>query len=305
MRGTSGHGVGERVGSMRAFTTRLADDHDGRIRTRGRVVCLPVEGAWSSSFAAETGSADLLDVDAAYGKVAVLRLIDAAVETASFQLADTPGDAAIAACSNASAAAVAWHAHSSGIDRVSLRLALPEAHDARIVAEVRHRSTGWSVRQTWRGVRVHLADDAEIDGRHVALCTGALNNYLVVRTRPGETIDAFALDDALALWQDFGLHREPLLSRMAVVEGDGRRRAVRFFTCGARAHPSAAPTGLAVLGFASRLLDWLPASGRTVSTPGGTVHVPRLHDAGDGRIDVEFSEVIVTIEGPPGALTAP
>jgi hypothetical protein len=172
---------------------------------------------------------------------------------------------------------------------------LPGGHDARIVAEVRDRNAGSSVRQAWEGVRIHLAADTTVDGRHVAVCTGALNNYLVVRTRRGETVDAFALDDALALWQHFGMDREPLLSRMAVVEEDGRHRAVRFFTCGTRAHPSAAPTGLAVLGCVSPLLDWLPASGPTVATPGGAVHVPRLHHAADGRVDVEYPEVIVTI----------
>jgi hypothetical protein len=129
----------------------------------------------------------------------------------------------------------------------------------------------------------------------VAVCTGALNNYLVVRTRGGETIDAFALDDALALWRHFGMDREPLLSRMAVVEDDGRHRAVRFFTCGTRAHPSAAPTGLALLGCVSPLLDWLPASGPTVATPSGLAPVPRLHPAADGRVDVEYPEIIVTI----------
>jgi len=267
------------------------------VRTRGRVVCLPVVGDWSSGFAPEALPAELLGTDAAYGKVALLGPAVGVSETASFQLSDTPGDAAIAACSNATAAAVACHTLASGAGRASLHLALPGGYDTTIVADVRHRNTGSSVRQTWQAVRVELATDAEVDGRHVAVCTGALNNYLVVRTRPGETIDTFALDDALGLWQHFGMHREPLLSRMAVVEDDGRHRAVRFFTCGTRAHPSAAPTGLAVVGFASRVLDWLPASGRTVAAPGGTVRVPRLQESADGGIDVEFPEVIVTIAG--------
>ena len=297
MRGQSAHEVEDRVASTRAFSTRLVGDHPDHVRTRGRVVCLPVVGDWSSGFAPEALPAELLGTDAAYGKVALLGPAVGVSETASFQLSDTPGDAAIAACSNATAAAVACHTLASGAGRASLHLALPGGHDTTIVADVRHRNTGSSVRQTWQAVRVELATDAEVDGRHVAVCTGALNNYLVVRTRPGETIDTFALDDALGLWQHFGMHREPLLSRMAVVEDDGRHRAVRFFTCGTRAHPSAAPTGLAVVGFASRVLDWLPASGRTVAAPGGTVRVPRLQESADGGIDVEFPEVIVTIAG--------
>jgi hypothetical protein len=256
---------------------------------------VPAAGAWSSTFGLDTVPADLLDSDAAYGKVAVLREALGATEVASFQVADTTDDAAIAACANATAAAVACHSLASGTGRVSLVLSLPGGHHARIAAEVRHRNTGSSVRQVWEAVRIHLTDDTAVDGRHVAVCTGALNNYLVVRTRRGETVDAFALDDALALWQHFGMDREPLLSRMAVVEDDGRHRAVRFFTCGARAHPSAAPTGLAVVGCVSPLVDWLPASGPTVATPGGTVHVPRLHPTADGRVDVEYPEIIVTL----------
>ena len=190
---------------------------------------VPAAGAWSSGFTPDTVPVELLDVDAAYGKVAVMREALDVTETASFQVAEIAGDAAIAACANATAAAVACHSRASGTGRVSLRLVLPGGHDARIVAEVRHRNAGSSVRQTWEGVRIHLAADTTVDGRHVAVCTGALNNYLVVRTRRGETVDAFALDDALALWQHFGMDREPLLSRMAVVE---RRTA----PCGAILH---------------------------------------------------------------------
>jgi len=295
MRGHGVHEVGERVVSTRAFTTRLGGDQAGRVRTRGRVMSVPAAGEWSSSFNVHTLPADLLDPDAAYGKVAVLREARGVTEVASFQVADTADDAAIVACANATAAAAACYSLASGTASVPLALALPGGHDARIVADVRHRVAGSSVRQMWEGVRIHLADDTAVNGRHVAVCTGALNNYLVVRTRRGETVDAFALDDALALWQHFGMDREPLLSRMAVVDDDGRHRAVRFFTCGARAHPSAAPTGLAVLGCVSPLVDWLPASGPTVATPGGTVLVPRLHPAADGRVDVEYPEIIVTI----------
>jgi hypothetical protein len=297
MRGHEVHDVSGRVTFARAFTTRLLGDDTERVRTRGRVVRIPAGGTWSSGFAPEAVPVAVLDADAAHGKVAVLREASDVTETASFQLADDADDADIAACSNATAAAVACHSAERGMGRVALRLVLPRGHDARIVAEVRHGSASSSVQQTWHGVRVHLTVDTVVDGRHVAACTGALNNYLVVRTRPGETIDAFALDDALELWEHFGMHREPLLSRMAVVDDAGRRRAVRFFTCGTRAHPSAAPTGLAVLGCVSPFVDWLPPSGATVVSPGGVVHVPRIHEAGDGRVDVAFPEVIVTIAG--------
>ena len=51
--------------------------------------------------------------------------------SASFQVTDTADDAAIAACANATAAAVACHSLARGTGRVSLALALPGGHDAR------------------------------------------------------------------------------------------------------------------------------------------------------------------------------
>jgi hypothetical protein len=289
----------------RAFSTRLARDPAERTRTRGHLLTDAVSGPWPIGFHERAIAPEALGHDAAYGKVAVLRGGAASSETASFQLDDSPSHAEIAACSNATAAAVAWHAATSGTGTPALDLELPGAHRARIVGEVRPAGVESSVRQTWQGVHVELAHDAEVDRRRVAVCTGSLNNYLVVRTRPGESTDAFSLDDALTLWQHFGMDRAPLLSRMIVVEGD-RHLQVRCFTCGTRAHPSAAPTGLAVVALAARHLDWLPRLPATVRTPGGTVHTPRVEVASDGAADVHFPEVLVTIAGPgdpptPGA----
>ncbi len=174
MRGHGVHEVGDYVLSTRAFSTRLGGDQTDRVRTRGRVMSVPAAGAWSSTFSVDTVPAELLDSDAAYGKVAVLREARGVTETASFQVTDTADDAAIVACANATAAAAACHSLSSGNGRVSLGLALPADSDARIVADVRHRNAGSSVRQVWEGVRIHLAADTVVDGRHVAVCAGAL-----------------------------------------------------------------------------------------------------------------------------------
>ncbi len=281
----------------RAFSTRLAGDPAERTRTRGHLLTDAAPGPWPVCFDDPAVAPEALGHDVAYGKVAVLRDRAAGAETASFQLDDSPTHAEIAACSNATAAAVAWHAIVTGTGTPALDLELPGAHHARILAEVHPAGAESSVHQTWQGVRVELTHDTEVDGRRVAVCTGALNNYLVVRTRSGESTDAFSLDDALTLWQHFGMDRVPLLSRMTVVDGD-RHPQVRCFTCGTRAHPSAAPTGLAVVALAARHLDWLPRLPARVRTPGGTVHTPRVEVARDGVADVHFPEVLVTIAGP-------
>jgi len=288
--------------ATRAFSTRLAGDPADRTRTRGHLVEGTAGAAWPTGFVHEAVGSGALGDDVAYGKVAVLRDGPAGPETASFQLDDSPAHAEIAACSNATAAAVAWHATATGTRAPALHLSLPGAHDARIVAEVRPAGTGSSVRQTWHGVHVELAHDTEVSGRRVAVCTGALNNYLVVRTRAGESTAAFSLDDALMLWEHFGMDRAPLLSRMTVVDGD-RHPEVRCFTCGTRAHPSAAPTGLAVVALVANELDWLPRLPATVRTPGGTVRTPRVQVGRDGLAEVHFPEVLVTIAGPGGPPT--
>lgn len=293
-----------RVTWSRAFHTRYAGDPPDRIRTYGRVLEYPSGFGWPTGFAHEAGAPPALGADAARGKVAVLRLGPNTADTASFQLADTVGHAEIAACSNATAASVARCAISSGSRTPTLNVVLPGACDARVVADVRHWRDASSVRQTWLGVRVELGEDTEVDRRRVAVCSGALNNYLVVKTRPGESPGAFALADALALWRQFGMNRVPLLSRIAVVDGDDRGHPeVKFFTCWTRAHPSAPLTGLAVLALVSQSFKWFPTAPSTVGTPGGAVRVPRVHLARDGSAEVRFPEVLVTLPSTPDSRT--
>jgi hypothetical protein len=177
---------------------------------------------------------------------------------------------------------------------------LPGARGARVVARVGSRNRGVSVSQTWLGVQIDLGHDTDVDGRRVAICGGALNNYLVVRTCPGEPLSAFSLRDALALWRRFDMDLAPLLSRIAVVDSNDRADLdVKFFTCGTREHPSAPSTGLAVLAYAARTFDWLPRSLTTVRTPRGTVRVPRVRIAREGSADVQFPEVLVTFGDAP------
>jgi hypothetical protein len=252
--------------------------------------------AWPSEFVGSAASSPAPGVESARGKVALLRRGSQGAAIASLQLADTDGRAAIAACSNATAAAVARYSRISDCPEPVLAVVLPDAHDARVIARVRTRGGSTAVAQTWHGVRIDLGDDTEVDRRRVVVCRGALNNYLVVRTRAGETLGAFTVADALTLWRRYGMDQAPLLSRMAVVGSDDGTRGVKFFTCGAREHPSAPLTGLAVLAYAARAFDWLPSACTSVDTPRGAVRMPRVRVAGDGRADVRFPEVLVTFE---------
>jgi hypothetical protein len=207
----------------------------------------------------------------------------------------------VAACTNATAAAAAWYAGNHRSEMV-LRTTLPGAETVDAQMRVCESRPGGpiAVEQSWSRISLTVQVHTQSDGRSVATCVGPLNNYIIVQARRTDDLSAFSVPEALAFWRRCGLTREPLVSRLAVVQAadDGRVMA-RFFTCGEREHPSAPLTGLAVLALAWGQLDW-PAlrQRREVSTPLGTMILPRVRTACDGTATVEFSPLLVNLAIP-------
>jgi hypothetical protein len=149
-----------------------------------------------------------------------------------------------------------------------------------------------------------LVCEEEVGGRRCVLCSGALNHYLIVRLRPGETPSDVAPDDVQALAKRFGLDAEPLLARVALV-ACGDDATVKVFTCGAREHPSAPPTGLAALALASQRVGWLPlAPLAQVATPAGPMQLPRAQWLADDTARLDFAPLVVSLER-SGAVALP
>jgi hypothetical protein len=238
----------------------------------------------------------------ARGKLALVARRGSRAELACYQLSDSRSEASLIACCNATAAAAAGQADRARLGLISLRVALPEAARLRVESWVGaprhggHRPVG----QVWHGVRLAL-HEIHAGSRHVVVCTGALNPYLVVRLRERERIQGFSLEDALALWRRVGLGRERLASRMAVVGSGEESRRVRFFTCGEREHPSAPPSGLAVLSITAQRLGWRELTvARSVLTPAGVMEMPRVHRDPDGAATIRFPTILVALGSRPG-----
>lgn len=275
--------------SARTFRTRQVDDPRGFVRTFGAIVDVSERGVAAFAEADALALAHPAPAGCARGKVAAFAGTGAVVDAVCYQLSDATGRARIVACSNA-AAAVAVQSGAACVrlvvGGVSVRV------DAEVEASL--------VRQTWRGVPFAPPREAVVRGRSVALSVGgALNDYLVVRTRPGERASDIGAAEAEALWQAAGPPAEPLRARLAVVQ-PGSTAHVRFFTCDGREHPSAPLTGLAVLALASAHIDWLALDARVI-TPSGPMALPRA-TVERGLATVEFPRIIVDLE--PLALSA-
>jgi hypothetical protein len=202
-------------------------------------------------------------------------------ETFVYQADRARGTAALCACGNASGASAALLAGFLGRARVRQDLFLP---DGRVGMTAGVTDAG-EVEQSWVGVRF-AARAQRLLGRDVAVCTGTLNDYLVVRLADAAGFDAFGLDDAGAFWeqgrQRFGFD-DPLRARLAALACDGPVPRAKFFTCG-RAHPGAPLTGLAVLALLARQLPRLAplaAPGR-VEHPRGADALPLVRDTAEG-----------------------
>jgi hypothetical protein len=139
--------------------------------------------------------------------------------------------------------------------------------------------------------------EQRVADRHYATCLGSLNDYVIVRTGRGEDPLDFTVDEAFALWRHFGLDRQPLRARLAVVQPSGSPLPrVKFFTCGRREHPSAPLTGLAVLAFVTQRLEWpeIIHAGR-VLTPSGVIELPGIYPLTSGRVRIEIQPVVVQL----------
>jgi hypothetical protein len=178
-------------------------------------------------------------------------------ETLVYQ-ADRPSrSAALCACGNATGAAAALLAQSLGEGRFRQDVRLPDGRVA-LLADARRAGPAWRVAQSWGGLRVEVRP-AVLRGRAAAVCTGTLNDYLLVRLGSARELAEFDLPEALALWAEgraFGAFADPLRSRLVALAPAGARPQAKFYTCG-RAHPGAPLTGLATLALASPRVGWL------------------------------------------------
>ena len=178
--------------------------------------------------------------------------------TLVYQADQEQTSAALCACGNATGAAAALQAHSQGRAVVRQAVKLPDGWVAARAVVTVAEGGAWRVEQTWGGVQLHV-QRTELCGRTAALCMGTFNEYLLVRLGSKAELEAFGLEDALALWREgrrFGAFEDPLRSRLVALAPAGERAAVKFYTCG-RMHPGAPLTGLAVLAAAADRIDWL------------------------------------------------
>jgi len=294
---------GPSAGVSHSFRTRQSDDACDVIRTFGTIVQAP------------PGPLRFHDDDAlrcvhpnpppncARGKVVAYSQNAQKCDVACFQVGDCHATARLAACCNGTAAAAADFAALTNAPRVAMQVKLPGRHVVRVDARIRRAagSTTAVVGQCWNHVPFSISAESEVDGRRYAVCAGPFNHYLIIQTRLGEFAADFRVDAALEVWQRFGLVDEPLLSRIGVVEpGAAAAPAVRFFTCGDRAHPSAPLSGLAVAAAVAHRLQWRFLLDATrVRTAAGTMPLPRLKALSDGAMCVQFPDVIVDFPALP------
>jgi hypothetical protein len=221
---------------------------------------------------------------------------DGQCRAACYQVSDCQTQAALAACGNTTAAACALEAWLTGAGSAATWVELADQTSIRVQTEFSvGPAASYVVRQTWHDVPLHLCEERLLSGRYCAAWLGPLNNYLVVRARAGEDPAEFTLAEATHLWRCFGLDRQPLLARLAVVDPATQPcPRVKFFTCGEREHPSAPLTGLAVLALAAQRQNWRQlALCQRVITPAGPMTLPTVQAARDREVTIEFPPVRV------------
>jgi hypothetical protein len=228
-----------------------------------------------------------------------ITLCSLAGETRTFQ-ADRPNrSAALCACGNATGAAAALFARYLDRREVRQTLTIPEGQvDVR--SEVRRLAGGSRrVEQAWSGLRLEVRE-ARLLGREVVVCTGAFNDYLIVRLPHRGAVEALGLDEVLALWREarqFSGFEDPLRSRLAALAPNGSLPYVRFFTCG-RMHPGAPLTGLGTLAVAAGRVDWLADALRAgkVEHRRGTDPLPAVEASPQGA-EIRFPAIDVVLHG--------
>jgi hypothetical protein len=202
--------------------------------------------------------------------------------------------AALCACGNATAAAAALFAHHVDRRQVRQSMNLPGGQVVQVRSAVtRAADGGYRVEQAWGDILLRVVQ-TRLRGRDVALCTGTFNDYVIVRLPSAADLDAFGLDETLALWEEarrYSGFDDLLQSRLVALAPAGPCPRARFFTCG-RAHPGAPLTGLATLALAARHVGWLAAlfeAGR-VEHARGVDPLPDVRATPDG-LEIPFPAI--------------
>ena len=283
-----------------SFFTRQLEDRPHVVRTAGSIFRF---GNGQQLLAANpleaTGRSRRAPANCAHGKVAVAVRRSDFCHVACYQLSQCHSQVVSAACGNTTAAAAAFDSRISGSTQLELCVELANQLRVQVAAEISPLGPGTAhvVRQTWSNVPLEMQDEQRVADRHYATCLGSLNDYVVVRTAPGEDPMDFTVEEAFALWRHFGLDRQPLRARLAVVQPSASPLPrVKFFTCGQREHPSAPLTGLAVLAFVAQRLEWLEIiHACQVLTPSGLIGLPGIYPLESGRVRIEIQPVVVQL----------
>ncbi len=201
--------------------------------------------------------------------------------------------AALCACGNATCASAAMTASLTDAREVTQCVRLPDG-EVDVRSSVHRLPVGtWRVEQSWDGIKFEVRE-ARLAGRDLLLCTGTLNDYVIVQEPDRASFDRFALDDALSLWDEaksFGF-ANPLQARLVALAPSDPCPAAKFFTCG-RAHPGAPLTGLATLTLAAAHADWLATLLKTgeIEHARGRDLLPMSRDAA-----IEFAPIQVKLD---------
>ena len=205
--------------------------------------------------------------------------------------------AALCACGNATGATAAMLAHYFDTSEVRQKLEVPGGQLEVFSLVTCTENGSWRVRQSWRGIRLDVRPTT-LAGRDVAVCTGTLNDYLIVRL-PAADLETFDLPEVLALWQEakrFGFDN-PLQARLVAIAPGNARPFTKFYTCG-RNHPGAPLTGLATLALAAHQVDWLPAllERGEIEHRRGVDELPPIKGTATGK-EIHFPTIDVVLEG--------
>ncbi|MEM9301767.1 MAG: hypothetical protein AAGE01_06635 [Pseudomonadota bacterium] len=277
------------------FWTRHGDDPRGKVRTHGIVLHRRLPGRVDPArlAALAPGSSPR---HAAHGKVVVMKQDDPPL-VSCYQVSEDRADASRVACYNGVLAAAGLLADAGRLE-ATLRVQLPAGVEVEVSARLMRSTTGSaSVTQRWMAVPLTVERISSRDGLRLAWSAGAMNDYVLVACPSAERLRAFSPEDAQRIWHDQPWReRRPLRGRILATWCDEDGTVwLRAFTCSKRRHPSAPPTGLAVLAVAAARLDWLPPGTRHVRTLDGDLALPDLRQGPRGY-QFDFSQSTVSLE---------
>lgn len=279
------------------FTTRLPGDPPGMVRTHGSILSSAHPLVPFRNLEVVKQVEPWAPEGCARDKVALLSTGDGGRSTCH-QVSTCRTGVQVVACQNATAAAAV--VQTLGMDRAAydLELELP----GRVVVRARgetelHSSGSILVRQVWSGLPFTVQEVRPGPGEaRRAVCKGALNTYLLLEILEAQDFERFAVEEADLRWREEFPDGERPLARVAILHhGGGGEARLRFFTCSDREHPSAPPTGLAVLHLARERLGWGPPIDRALS-PAGPVPSPATRFESGGTAEVQFAPVLVRLE---------